>query len=447
MSKRPKEDPLINEIRRVLMPGQYFQRDEVSELVGDLDVLNRKLEVLVKTGNSARSVDLYEVMLAGVYAKIEEADDECDLALLFHRLACGWIRARQAAGRPAQETVGQLLKWMKNDDYGFCYDIEKVVIHALDRNGRRLFIGHFQGLIQKAMPAPTASSTKAIFDFDNDVRLPALSLKQIYEAVGDAPAFAAVCEQLGISPRDCERLAGMEISKKHWACALEWVEKGIALEPARDWHNESSDSLKEMKPAILRHLGRKEDALALVWSEFQKHPGEFTYEELMSSVPRDERPKWHERAMAEAAGAGLSEFISLCVKTREWNRLGQRVYSVQSAELEALSHYDTEPAAKGLARKDPLAAAKVYRAMGLRILSTGKSKYYGAALDHFKKVRDLYGRAGQSLEWKALAEFVRKAHSRKSGFMADFEKVVSGKCGRSPSFAEQAHEQWERLTS
>jgi uncharacterized Zn finger protein len=135
------------------------------------------------------------------------------------------------------------------------------------------------------------------------------------------------------------------------------------------------------------------------------------------------------------------------VKTREWNRLGQRVYSVQSAELEALSHYDTEPAAKGLARKDPLAAAKVYRAMGLRILSTGKSKYYGAALDHFKKVRDLYGRAGQSLEWKALAEFVRKAHSRKSGFMADFEKVVSGKCGRSPSFAEQAHEQWERLTS
>jgi hypothetical protein len=241
--------------------------------------------------------------------------------------------------------------------------------------------------------------------------LPALSLKQIYEAVGDVPAFAALCEQLGISPRDCERLAEMEISQKHWASALEWVEKGIALEPARDWHNESCDSLKEMKPPILRQLGRKEDALALAWSEFQKHPGEFTYEELMRSVSRDERPKWHERAMAEATGAGLSEFISLCVRTREWNRLGQRVHSAQSAELEALSHYDTEPAAKGLARKDPLAAAKVYRAMGLRILNTGKSRHYGAALDHLKKARNLYGRAGQGSEWKALAEFVRKAHS------------------------------------
>jgi hypothetical protein len=214
------------------------------------------------------------------------------------------------------------------------------------------------------MPTPTLSSTKAIFDFDNNVRLPALSLKQIYEALGDVPAFAALCGQFGINPRDCERLAGMEISKKRWASALKWVEEGIALEPARDWHNESGYSLKEMKPAILRHLGRKEDALALAWSEFQKHPGVFTYEELMRSVSRDQRPKWHERAMAEAAGAGLSEFISLCVKTR-----------------------------------------------------------------------------------KALAEFVRKAHSRKSGFMADFEQVVSGKCGRSPSFAEQAHEQWERLTS
>ncbi|MGA2247449.1 MAG: DUF6880 family protein [Verrucomicrobiota bacterium] len=239
----------------------------------------------------------------------------------------------------------------------------------------------------------------------------------------------------------------MEISQKYWTSALEWVEKGIALEPARDWHNESSDSLKEMKPAILRHLGRKEEALALAWSEFQKHPGEFTYEELLRSVSRGERPKWHERAMAEAAGAGLSEFIPLCVKTREWNRLGQRVHSAQAAQLEALSHYITEPAAKGLARKDSLAAAKLYRALGLRILSSGKSRYYGSALDPFKKARALYGWASQGVEWKALAEFVRKAHSRKSGFMADFEHIVSGKCGRSPSFAEQAQEQWKRLTS
>ena len=447
MSRRSKEDPLIGEIGRELMPGHFFRRDEVSDLVTNLDGMHRKLEVLVKAGEAARAVRFYEIMLSGVYAKIEEADDECDLAMLFHRLACGWIRARQAAGLPGEKTIRQLLNWMKNDNYGFCYEIEKEVIKALDRKGRQLFMGHFQQLVEKALPASANGAPKAIFDYENDVRLPAMSLKDIYQSLFDAPAYAALCGLLGFSPRDCERLAEMEISKKHWAKALEWVEKGIALEPTRNWHNESSYSVKELKPEILLHLGRKEDALALTWNEFQGNPGEFTYEELMRYAPGSEKAAWHERAMAAAASAGLGEFISLCVKAKEWARLAQRVHSAKPLELEALSHYCTEPAAKALAKKDPSAAAKLYRALGLRILSAGKSKYYDAALDHFTKAQSLYCGAGQTTDWEELAGTVRNAHSRKRGFLAAFEKIAAGKTQRSPSFTEQAQEQWKRLTS
>ena len=297
------------------------------------------------------------------------------------------------------------------------------------------------------MPAPANGAAKAIFDYENDVRLPAISLKDIHQSLCDAAAYAALCGQLGFSPHDCERLAEMEISKKHWATALEWVEKGIALEPTRNWHNESSYSLKDMKPKILLRMGRKEDALALAWSEFQGNPGEFTYEDLMRYAPGSEKATWHERAMAAAAGAGLGKFISLCVKAREWERLAQRVHSAKPVELEALSHYCTEPAAQALAKRDPLAAAKLYRALGLRILSSGKSRYYAAALDHFKKARNLYCGAGQTPDWEELAGTVRNAHSRKRGFLAAFEQIASGKSPRSPSFAEQAQEQWKRLTS
>jgi len=447
MSKKLKEDPLIGEIGSELVPGQFFRRDEVSDLVTNLDRMGEKLETLVKAGEAARAVRLYEIMLSGVYAKIEEADDECDLSMLFHRLACGWIRARQAAGLPGEETIRQLLNWMKNDHYGFCFEIEKEVIKALDRKGRQLFIGHFQQLVEKALPAPANGSPKAIFDYENDVRLPAISLKEIYQSLGDAPAYAALCGQLGFSPRDCEQMAEMESAKKHWAAALEWVEKGIALEPARNWHNESSYSLKGLKPEILRHLGRKGDALALAWSEFQENPGEFTYGNLMRYAPGSDKAAWHERAMAAAAGASLGKFISLCVKTKEWERLSQRVHSAKPVELEALSHYCTEPAAKALAKKDPLAAAKLYRALALRILSAGKSKYYDAALDHFEKARNLYCGAGQIPDWEALAGTVRTAHSRKRGFLAAFEQIASGKSQRPPSFAEKAQDQWKRLTS
>ena len=72
-------------------------------LVVNLDRMHDKVNALVKAGEVERAVRLYEVFLSGVYAKIEEADDECHLANLFHELMCGWIQARQAAAEPARK--------------------------------------------------------------------------------------------------------------------------------------------------------------------------------------------------------------------------------------------------------------------------------------------------------------------------------------------------------
>lgn len=266
MSKRA-EDPLIPEIRIALMPGRFVRWNEVSGMVSNLDRVQERVEELVKAGEAGRAVRLYEIFLSGVYAKIEEADDECDLANLFHGLICGWIQARQAAGLCAKETVTQLLNWMKNDDYGFCNDIEKDAIKVLNTEGRHLLISHFQGLVDRARSGSEESSTRPMFEYENNLRLPAMSLKGIYEALGDASSYAALCERLGFSPRDCEHLAKMVITKKQWAKALEWVEKGITLKTKRDWHNEDDYELVRLKPEILRHLGRKDDALGLAWAD------------------------------------------------------------------------------------------------------------------------------------------------------------------------------------
>lgn len=448
MTKRAKQDPLVAEIQRELMPGRFVRHDAVSGLTQNLDRMHERLDALAKAGEAERAVRLYEILLSGIYAKIDECDDECYLPMSFTNAFCGWIKARQAAGRPPAETVSQILKWIENDNYGFCYEIEKQVIKALNREGQRLFINHFQGLVEKAMPAVAAGPAKAIFEYENDLRLPALTLKQIYQSLTDAQSYAALCEKLGLSPLDCEHLAQMELSKKHWAKALAWVEKGTALEPTRNWHNESSHSLEQLKPEILGKLGRKEDALAAAWADFQDGPDEFSYEDLMHYVPKAEKTAWQERAMTVAGHADLGDFMSLCVKAREWERLAGRVRSAGPAQLEAISHYCSEPAAKGLAKRDAPAAARLYRALGMRILNAGKSKYYDAALDHFEKARDLYYRAGQVSEWEAVVAAVRTTHSRKTGFLAAFEQIGSGKAQRSsPSFAEEAQQRWKRLTS
>lgn len=447
MSKRDDKDPLMAEIRHELRPGEFIRWDAMSRFTADLQRVQDRIAALAANGEAERALRLYEVFLAGVYAKIESCDDDGYLSLFFTSLFCGWIQARQALGRPPQETVHQILNWMKNDQYGFCHRIEKEVVKALETEGRRLFINHFQGLVDEAMPAESGSPSKPIFEYENDVRLPAMRLKEIYRSLNDPQSYAALCEKLGLSPLDCQRLAEMEMSKRNWARALEWVEKGIALEPTRNWHNESSLGLERLRPELASHLGGKEDALALAWAEFQNGPNDLSYERLMRFVPKREQPAWRDRAIRAAERATLGSYISLCVKVKDWERLSGKVHSVTPAELEAVSHYSLEPAAKGLTKPEPLAAAKLYRALGLRIVNAGKSKYYDEALRHLQKACDLYGKVGEVSEWEGLVQMVRTAHSRKVGFLVAFERIVAGEPPRSSSFGSQARERWKRLTS
>ena len=109
-----------------------------------------------------------------------------------------------------------------------------------------------------------------------------------------------------------------------------------------------------------------------------------------------------------------------------------------------MSHYHSEAAAAKLVKRDDAAAAKLYRAMGFRILNAKKSKYYENALANFENARDLYRKAGLESEWAALVETVRAEHARKYGFMPGFEKITSGGSAEGPSFAERARARWAR---
>jgi len=73
----------------------------------------------------------------------------------------------------------------------------------------------------------------------------------------------------GLSPKDCERLAEIEARKRRWEQALAWVEKGLELEPTRDWKNERSHSLSYRRPEILNKRGRKDEYLSMIWDAFE----------------------------------------------------------------------------------------------------------------------------------------------------------------------------------
>jgi hypothetical protein len=230
--EKKRHDRLVGEIEDALQLGRYIGYGEMYGFVNSLEKVAEQIASMKDDNAGLQPVRLYEVFLAGCHEKIEECDESGgNLGMFFQDLFCNWIKSRQSVGLPAEETVAQILKWMENDDYGLCFRIEMDIAKVINRDGYDLLIDHFLALIENALTDPTNKKTQAPFDYPNEIRLPAMSLKDLYEARKDVRGYAALCQRLGSSPRDCERLAEMEIAKKHWSHALTWAEKGVALEP------------------------------------------------------------------------------------------------------------------------------------------------------------------------------------------------------------------------
>ena len=112
MSRRQTCDPLLAEIERGLMPRRFIPYNDMFEFTRDLESIEAKIASLADSGEAERAVGLYEIFLAGCYDKMEECDDSgANLSMFWTDLFCGWVKARQAAGCPATETVEQILRW------------------------------------------------------------------------------------------------------------------------------------------------------------------------------------------------------------------------------------------------------------------------------------------------------------------------------------------------
>ncbi len=445
MAKRGavRQDPMDRVIENAFQPGRFIRYHAGYSFVSDLRRAEAEIAKLVAT-DPARAVTLYETFLAGCNGKAEEIDDsDGEMGMFAGNLFCGWIKARQAAGADRSETARLLLARMDDDDYGFCNDLERAAVKVLDRAGLEAFEQEVRARFDKECAAlserqrPTGPNPNYARDRWCQV------LRAVYSQQGNVGKYLDLSAQTELTQADCEAIAAMFQAKRKPNDALAWVERGLGIEKRNAFGVGASNRLGEMRRALLVKLGRGGEALDSAWAEFQAHPSEFTYVELLRYVPKAERGAWHEKAMEAAEQRDLGSVIELWLSAKEIGRLAERLGRASDTELENLSHYVTEPAAEGLAKTHPAVATKVFRALCMRILDAGKSKYYSAALSNLEKAKSCYQSAGLDAQWQALVAEIRRGHHRKSGFMPGFERIVRG-AGQSkePSFLDRARRRW-----
>jgi len=444
VTRRPRRrDPLEAAIEVALLPGRFIASRAGWDFVSSLEGVAGQLAKLVPA-DPERAVSLYETFLAGCYEKAEELDDSGgNFGTFVASLYCGWIEARQAAGADADATARWLLERMENDSYGFAHTLEREAVNAMHKDGLAAFERQVRARLEMKDAAAQASDSAHRRDPAYLRRRWGEVLRAVYVRRRDVRAYVALCEQSDLSAQDCLAVATMLKGKHKLDEALAWVNRGLAVDRKHSHGSMARYDLAKLKRELLTKLGRAGDALEEAWTEFREHPSTLSYKELMRFVPKAERAAWHAQAMDTAERADLGALIELWLETREIERLVKRLRTATDAEIEELSHYQTEPVARRLGRSHPAVAARVYRALGMRILNAKKSKYYDAALSHFENARRCYERAGLHREWAALVADVRGAHHRKAGFMIDFERLAAGRApSEAPSFLERARSRW-----
>ena len=439
--KRKQIDPIEQAIETALSPGSFISYNAAWSFVNEVQDVANDIGKIIKQ-EPKRAAHLYETFIAACHEKADEIDDSSGkFGMLVEDLFRGWIKARQAANDDPDETAKSLLSWMEDDPYGFCHDLDREVVKVLDQKGLEAFVRRIRSKFESSL---TQDEKQERFSGYARRRWGG-ALKTLLAGQRDVDAYIALCEQTEFEVKDCKAIAEIYRSRRRPEDALSWVERGLEIARSDSRRSFGEHDLCEMKRALQAKLGRPGDALQSAWSEFETHPATFAYKELMRYVPAKEKMAWHQKAMEASEKGDLSSQIELWLEKKENDRLVSRLRRAADEELENLSHYRTEPLAHKLERSHPEISARVYRALCMRIVNAGKSKYYDAALDNIEHAKKCYAKAGLNADWQAVVADVRARHFRKKGFMAGFEDIVSGASTYvEPAFLERAKARWPR---
>jgi tetratricopeptide (TPR) repeat protein len=442
-TRRHKEsDPLERAIEAVLAPGRFVSYYAASSFVEDVEVVADRVGSLIDE-EPERATRLYETFIAACHEKADEVDDSGGgFRALVQGLFCGWIEACQTAGMSRDELARSLLAWMEDDPYGYCYRLEREAVKVFDSEGLEAF-GRL--IHDRYRIAQGQRNTEKENDFSSDHAGHhwASVLKTVLAVQRDIDTYIELCRESGLGAEECRVVADIHRSGKRFGEALDWIERGLKISRDDPSHSFAALDLGEMKRALLVKLGRRQEALESAWAEFQQCPSAVFYKVLMRHVSPKEKKSWHGKAMEAAEKSDLSSQIELWLELKELDRLASRLGRATNDELEGLSHYKSEPAARAFERSRPELAARLYRASAMRVVNAGKSKYYDAALANIERAKKCYTKADLHAEWEALAGDIRVRHRLKRGFITAFEQIASGNTrDKEPAFMERAKRRW-----
>lgn len=413
-------------IDRVVRTGGGVAYRDAYTYAGGINEQIRGLEALLRAGRATEVIDLTEHFIDAIEEHLGDIDDsdgmvgECLRSLCdLHLQAC-----RQAMPDPVA-LAERLLAAQLRSDYAF----------------EDVLIGYAGPLGQKGLAAYAAAAEKAW-----SAIAPLAPGASTEQRDGRRGRLAAIMEALAERARDVDRLvavlsrdladewAFVKIAETYRAAgrhdeALECAERGAAAFPGA-----RAGTLLDILVDEYQRRGRRDEAMSLLWSAFEGHPGLDQYQALAAHAAAN-WPAWRSRAL-ELLRRRIAAEKRARRSRRSWGGAEDRsalvrVFLWESDILAAWSEAEEGGCADELwlqiaeriEVEHPEKALTIYQAQVDPTVARMHREEYQRAAGFVRRARELMRRLGRESDFASYLASVRAAHRRKRNFIRFLDNV------------------------
>ena len=384
---------------------------------------------LLDQGHAQAVIELSEYALSRVEQAIEYVDDSDGyMGMLLGRLQEMHLVACRKAKPEPEALAERLFEWELNGEWDTFHGAVKSYSRVLGKKG----LQHYRGLAEAewAKVKPLQPGEKDKNQYGKRFSITHI-MKSLAEQSGDVEDLIAIKQRdLSSSYRYLE-IAEIYRVARQGAKALEWAEKGIQA-----FGKESDSRLQDFLAELYHQRKRHEEAMALIWPQFEQHSGLMSYQKLKKHADRNKSwPEWRDRAL-QFLRTVIEKETRKATRNR-WNYALQRGYSdlveiflwekdIEAAWQEAQAGGCSKGLWLRLANKrekgHPKDAIAVYREHIGPIVEQTNNEAYAEAAGLLRRVEKLMKRLGEQAVFQQYLNSVRTKYKRKRNFMKLLEK-------------------------
>lgn len=411
-------------IDRAIGPDEFVDYHDMYDYWQQTDEAIDAIADLFDQSHAAAVIELSEYALGKVERGIEWVDDSDGyMSVLLDRLQALHLKACRKARPDAKALAERLFQWELNGEWDVFCGAARTYAKVLGKRG----LAHYRELAEaewvKVKPLEPGESDRG--KYGKRFRITNI-METLAEQCGDAEALVAIKRRDLSSGYDFLQIAEIYKKNRQTAKALEWAEQGIGA----FGHNADS-RLNDFLADLYHRRKRHDEAMTLIWPQFEAHPALENYQKLKRHANRNKTwSEWRGRALGhvrkviakEAKNKRRSRWhyqpwrdSSLLVEIFLWEKEPRQAWDEAQAGGCSRDAWLTLAAARE--EKHPRDAVAVYRRFVGPTVEQTNNEAYAEAIRLLRRIEKLMRRLGEDKAFTDYLAGLRVEYKRKRNFI------------------------------